>query len=269
MAITDSPIEPEVELASPASIGRAIAGDQPDIAPPEDPIIELPRGIFHDGAWQTKVELHELTGEDEERFTRFKDDELFRNVLVSGVDRIGTIDVSDMPLAEQESVVNSLLIGEQMMLLINIIRVTFGNEREFVWVCRNCQSSNTTTLLMSEDFIPKIPDDIRERHEFVDSKGNKVGYVPVSGVHLMDLKQGMSQGAINSVILEKVINDINGDIPHEAASFVRQMGLRDRRALLDAVDKAQPEIDMSLTIPCAVCGEEQMTALSWADLFRI
>ncbi len=269
MTLTDAPTENEIDLADPSSVKQAIAGEQPDITPPEDPMVELPRGIWYEGAWQTKVELHELTGEDEERFTRFKDDELFVSILTSGVSRIGTVELDDKSQPEQEEIIQSLLVGEQMILLTNIIRVTFGNERELTWTCRNCESKNITTLLMAEDFKPKVPDGLRDEREFTDTKGHKINYVPVSGVHMSQITPGMAQGAVYSKLLEKVITKIDGDLPFDVSAFVKMMGMKDRRALLADLDAAQPVVNMNLPISCAVCGEEQITALTWAELFRL
>ena len=268
MTLTDVPTD-EVVLDNPESVAQAVAGEQPDISPPEDPIIELPRGIFYEGDWQKRVELHELTGEDEERFSRFKEDELFLNILTSGVDRIGGIDLNTKSQSEQEQIIQSLLVGEQLILVINIIRVTFGDDREFNWVCRNCSSENTTTLILSEDFQPTVPDDISDPHSFTDSKGNVIKYVPVSGVHIMDLKPEMSQGVVSSQLLERVVTEINGERLFDTMAFIKKMGLKDRRVLLSEIDKAQPVTDMSLTIACTTCGEEQTSALTWVDLFRI
>lgn len=270
MTLTDTPIDSgDIDLSDSSSVKSVIAGDQPEISPPEDPIVELPRGIWHEGAWQTKVELNELTGEDEERFTRFKDEELFRTILAAGVRRIGSIDLNEKSLPEQEQIIQSLLLGEQMMLLINIVRVTFGNEREFNWNCQHCESDNTTTLILSEDFPVTVPDGIREAHVFTDSKGDKIVFSPVCGVHLQQVKPGMSQGAVNSILLEQVITEINDQRPFNLGEAVKKMNLRDRRALLAELIKVQPEVDMNLTIKCALCGEEQTSALTWADLFRI
>lgn len=268
MTLTDVPTDNPVDLSDPTTVKRAIAGEQPEITAPENPIVELPRGIFHEGAWHAKCELHELTGEDEERFTRFKDQELFVNILIGGTSRIGSIDLDAMPHGEQEEVIQSLLVGEQMILFVNIVRVTFGNEREFNWRCLSCSSKNITTLVISEDFPVTVPEGITEPHEFVDSKGHTISFIPLSGVHLAEIKQNMSTGAVNTKLLERLITEIDGEVPFSTQLFAKAMGMKDRRDLLAAIDAAQPEIDMDLSIACPVCGEEQTSALSWGDLFR-
>ena len=74
---------------------EAIAGPVPLIEDAPDPVLGLPRGLFHSGVWEREVRCRELTGVDEEaaRQDRPRPYAYFNTVLALGVVSIGTFDL--------------------------------------------------------------------------------------------------------------------------------------------------------------------------------
>jgi hypothetical protein len=256
-----SPIDEE-------TIKSAVAGDEPEIREPEDPKFQLPRGIFAEGTWQRDVEVRELTGSDEERLAKYQNEvELYNGILAMGTESIGSLDFSKMSIAEKEGAVAELLLGERDILMLEVTKVTFGNERTIGWKCSFCDDENETDLVISEDFQAKVPDDVTGPFSFKDSKGQTIEFRGVTGKDILHLNQSLSGPAKNSAVLSKVITRIDNDPPIDADGFVHNMGMKDRRELLDAVNKVQPVLDLSVKVPCHACGKENTLALTWVELF--
>jgi len=50
--------------------------------------------------------------------------------------------------------------------------------------------------------------------------------------------------------------------------YARKLPMRDRQGLLAALVSHQPKVDMTVTVDCVGCREEQVIPLGWADLFQ-
>ena len=255
-------------LTDEAAMKKALAGDEPTMPEAEDPTAELPRGVFYEGAWQTHVEVRELNGMDEERLSKYKvEEDLFNAILALGTERIGSIDFSGMSLAERESILDNLLVGERMILFLTVVAATFGDERPVEWICNECESKNVTDLVLSEDFKPKIPEDVQGPFFFTDSKGREIEFRPVTGADVKNISTGMNMGAKNTTVLSEILLKLDGDHIIDKKDFVQHLGMKDRRALLTKISEVQPEVSLSVEVPCHSCGKENTLALSWVELF--
>ena len=64
-------------------------------------------------------------------------------MLTRGVVRIGDLALEDLPMAERQGYLRSLLIGERDILAMEVAKATYGDTRLFPYVC----SGVTTTRI--------------------------------------------------------------------------------------------------------------------------
>lgn len=250
----------------------ALIGSVPLIQDAPDVMFSLPRGIYSNGKWETEVELRELTGADEEALARFKDSaDFFNGVVVYGVSRIGSIDLTELSFAERQSLLAGLLIGEREQLFLQIARITYGDEKELNHTCPSCQAEAETTLLISEDIkAPEMENPYTLTHTFKTNKGVEISYRLATGADQMVVlaKRGASLAEQNTLMLSECITQVAGKPVIDPLETARGLSMGDRRRLLEKLVEGQPSPNLNLEIPCLGCGFEMILPLSWGDIFR-
>ena len=271
--MTDIDFSTDETLSTESMVRNTLAGEMPTMPQPEDDVVTLPRGRFLNGKWERAFQVRELTGKDEEYLARKRDSmDYFDAVLSLGVTRVGDTDMQALNMAERESILSMLLAGERELLFLTIIRVTFGNERDLEYQCIECENKYTTTLLLDHDF--PLVDDLGENpptsYRFTTSKGDDIDYRLVTGADQRSATANKTATLAeqNSAILHNVIQLVNGDYPVDKEAYVLGLSMRDRRDLVDALDKHQPKIDNELDLDCSACGTTNKVFLNWGDLFR-
>lgn len=267
---TESPVETkEQQLQKARSL---IAGSVPLIADPENPKLELQRGLYRNGEWLTNVTVRELTGADEESMARVKDSlELVDMILALGTTQIGSYDLTTMTVAERSAVLGELLIGERSQILLSIIICTYGNDKTIKTECTICGAEQEIDLILSEDFKMKPMENPHQVvNSYVTTKGDKLEYRPVSGMDQMEAlrKKGTSTPEQNTIILSRCITSRNGNLLVDPINYCRSLSIKDRQALLKLLLENQPGIDLALNTNCISCGGDQQINLGWLDLFQ-
>ena len=259
--------EQELQVAK-----EKIAGPVPLIGVAPDPLLQLPRGLFVKGTWQREAEVRELTGADEEALAKAKDQyAFFSTALALGVVRLGEIDLADLPLAQRKYHLGELLIGEREQLFLKLVQVSFGDEKTISFTCPVCQADNDTTLLLSEDFPPKeVPDIESVLLTYTTAKGDVLDYRPATGADQEEAlaRKGASTAEQNTLMLSRCITKVNGGLVVDPIDYARNLGIRDRQAILEKLIDRQPSITLEVKPPCSSCGTEQTVSLVWGDLFR-
>ena len=126
-------------------------------------------------------------------------------------------------------------------------------------------------LTISNDFKPRVvPEVDRTEFHYQTSKGADIAYRPAIGADQIEAlnRKGASPAEQNTIIHSRCIKTVDGQLVINPLDFARAMPMRDRTALLDLLIERQPTVDLSVTINCAVCREEQTISLGWGDLFR-
>jgi hypothetical protein len=250
------------------------AGPVPLIQVGADPFVELPRGLNVNGTWQRQAMVRELTGIDEEEMSRVKDvTEMYDTVLALGTVRLGEIDLESLPFPERQGHLQQLLLGERDHLYIAIIRATYGDRKALTYTCQNesCGEKQELTLILSEDFKPKVVEDIFETEfTYVSGKGHRIKYRPAVGADQIEAlrKRSASMAEQNSIILSRCIKTIDDQLLIDPLRAARELPMKDRHELLTLLVQRQPSVDMSVTIKCVACREEQTISLGWGDIFR-
>ena len=251
---------------------EAIAGPVPLIEDAPDPVLTLPRGMFHKGIWEREVRCRELTGVDEETLGKAKTPyEYFSTVLALGVAQIGTFDLAPLSVPERQFYLNDLLIGEREQIFLKVVQVSFGNKRDINFNCQSCGVAQDVTLLLDTDFPPQKVDDVDATTlEHTTSKGDVLTYRGALGADqeaVMD-KKGLSVAEQNTLMLERCITKRNGELIPDAHGYARGLPMRDRQKLLELIVARQPQIDLNITTTCVSCSAQQTLGLGWGDFFR-
>jgi len=251
---------------------EAIAGPVPLIEDAPDPILALPRGLFHSGIWERDVLCRELTGADEEQLAKATSSfTYFNTVLALGVVSIGTFDLSAHSVAERQFFLNDLLIGEREQIFLKIVQVSFGNKREVNFNCQACNVAQDVTLLLDTDFPPAEVENVDgTTFDYVTSKGDTLTYRAALGTDQEEImeKKGLNSAEQNTLMLSRCITKRNGELLPDPLGFARNLSIRDRKRLLELLVARQPQIDLNITTTCAACGVQQMLGMGWGDFFR-
>lgn len=277
--------QPSLAMADPADY-RAIPDEpamsgapqapEPRMEPSHDLRLRLPRGIYVQQRQQfiTEGVVRELTGIDEEALGRTKTTaDWFDGVVALGISSMGDIDFTPMTLQERQTFTSTLLPGEDLMVYFQVVRATFGDERTFEFLCQNpqCGREIETEINLATDFPVKLPADpnYQATYDYHTSGGLKVTYRLLTGA---DESALIAEGFTNiaemaTAGLARAIYTVEGKHLADPARFVRELSIRDRRALLEVIASRQPTIDLTLNIEC-VCGFRNRFALAPAQLFR-
>lgn len=255
-----------------AEAKAAIAGSTPLIPSAPNCIVQLPRGLWRGGTWKKEAEVRELTGSDEESLSRAKESsDFFDLVLAHGVVRIDNVTLRGTPIADRQGVLRDLLVGERSQLLMAIIAATYGDEKTLNITCPHCQVEQEATLHLSDDFKPKVVDGLEAQSYTYNCKnGDVVEYRLMTGAdqHEALKRKGATLAEQNSVVLEKCIVRLNGQMVLDPRTFVMNMGMMDRNNLLSEMVAKQPDLDLDVQTRCVGCGGDILLPLGWGDLFR-
>ena len=262
----------KTQEADLAKAKEVTAGPVPLIQDSVDPHVDLPRGLTHNGSWNTRAVVRELTGVDEEAMARVKDiTEIYDTVLALGTTRIGEVDLASRPLPERQGMLQQLLLGERDMLFVGIVRMTYGDRKMMVFTCPLCKEEQELTVILSEDFPVSEVDGVQQTEfTFTTSKGDVVKYRPAVGADQMEAfrRKNASAAEQNTVLLSRCIKLVNEELVLDSMAYARKLSLRDRHALLAALVDRQPTVNMNVKVDCVGCREEQTISLGWGDLFQ-
>src|SRR6185295_8022030 len=264
-----------VEEPTAADLDRArqmTVGDVPTIQESVEPYVELPRGLSYSGAWQKRAMVRELTGVDEEAISRVKEiTDIYDTVLALGTVRVGDLELGALPLTERQGYLGQLLLGERDQLFIGIVRATYGDHKTLLYRCQNCNEQQQLTVILSEDFpMEVVPDVERTEFDYITSKGERIMYRPAIGADQMEAlkRKNATMAEQNTIILSRTIKEVDGQLVLDPMAYARNLPLRDRNALLAELVSRQPNVNMTVTVDCVACREEQTIPLGWADLFQ-
>lgn len=247
-------------------------GSMPMVEPPSDGKVDLSLGLWDGTVHHTDAEVRELNGADEEALAKYTEPvEMFDAVLCRATVRIGSINLSDLPMSERQSHLAQLLVGDRELLFINIIAATYGNERTVPFICPTCEASSEVDILFNQDFKPTTDETPKTNYEFVSSKGDRITFRLVTGVDQLGLarRRGVTKAEANSYILSECIINVNGEVPFDPMQYVRDMSMRDRGALLESLNEHQPNLDTVFKFNCPSCGNEVHLPLDWGDMFQL
>jgi dsDNA-binding SOS-regulon protein len=244
-------------------------GSVPTITIPSlpDTNIELPGGFYDplDDQLVTTAEVRELTGGDEEAIVKISEP---GKALMTILEK-ATVSLGGKP-ADKETL-SMLLAGDREALLLAIRRVTFGNEVELEAVCSRCPELQTFVVDLEKDVEVKSLDDrINDRRFTLDLKVGKVKVALPTGDTQNKLVNASNKNTaeLDTLLLSNCVLEIN-DVPVLGQAQIRNLGIKDRRTILEEIAKRNPGPLLSeVKKACKTCGQEVELPLTLADLFR-
>jgi hypothetical protein len=271
---------------NPAVAAAAEALTQQDEAPelrnPLDGPVTLPAGYRRIRTTDSgtsvdevrKAWVRELNGEDEEKIARakLKDDlgAFITAILECGIEKLG----DERPTRDDLA---SLVVGDQQYLLMEIARVTYGDEITYTrFACPFCREEFDVSFSLEKD-IPVIRLDKVEEVDFeVRLKNDRIASVTLPTAEVQALLNKAETGAdANTILIAQCVSEIRG--PNGTKQIqgdlgaARSLGLKDRQDLVVAMGERMPGPqynEVRFTHEPDGCGQEVRLQVTLADLFR-
>lgn len=213
-----------------------------------------------------EAEVRELTGADEEAVAKVSD--VGRGLMT--ILQRATVSIGEHKATND--ILDNLLAGDRELLLLEIRKITFGNEVELVGPCPECgEQDQAFNIDLTKDVkVRRLNDPILDRRFEVDCK---VGAV------IVNLPDGRSQkkvvqnsdktsAEVDTMLLKDCIESINGVSVFDVKQILN-LGIKDRRRLLEEIADRNPGPDLSeVKKTCSACNQEVTIPLSLVDLFR-
>jgi hypothetical protein len=272
-------------LANPGAANSAIAAllsegaevKKPNIAFPAGGNFRLPGGyVLGNDFASTRydAEVRELTGADEEAITKARQGGIAK--FISTLLTSGTVSVGDEKAAT--ALLGNLLLGDRDALLLEIRRATYGDE--IVWdrfSCPHCGEEFRLSVTLDEIPIRRLDDPSQRIFEVELRRGRKAFVrLPVGADQdaILAVVERTTESEQNTLLLSRcLISVVEADGSENAVTgnpdFARSMGIIDRKAILDAIEKKQPGPQYNeVKFTHDVCGKEVPLYISAGDLFQ-
>lgn len=248
--------------------------EHPVIPMPEDTTVVLPAGILlPDGRLVTTVEVREMTGEDEEALSKFRN--LKPAAYVGELVLRGLADI-DGELATKATLA-TMLVGDRDTILLGIRRVTFGNEIEFPTnECPECASEFDIKVECTEIELRKLPDPTVRTITVPLRRKDSVAVLRWpnhSDVVAMWDNEKMTPAERNTALLARCFVSINGmdneDVSFDPWVIARKLGSGDRSKILKAMTQSQPgPLTGEVKANCPACNFEARVEIDLVSIFR-
>lgn len=250
-------------------VNQEVVGSIPQVVIPSlpDTEVKLPAGFVDpfEGTVYRTAQVRELTGADEEAIVKISDP---GKALLAILER-ATVSVGDQPVTK--AILGVLLAGDREALLLAIRKATFGAELEVSTVCDKCPELQTFKIDLDADVETKELDDpINDRSFTVKLKAGlaKVN-LPTGDVQTKIINATDKNSAeLDTLLLSSCVTEIADQTVFDS-SRIRNLGINDRRTLLEEIAKRNPGPQLSeIKKACKNCGQEVSLPLTLAELFR-
>jgi hypothetical protein len=250
-------------------VNQEVMGSIPEVVIPSLPETEvtLPAGFIDpfEATIHRTAEVRELTGADEEAIVKISDP---GKALLAILER-ATVSIGGQPATKD--MLGILLAGDREALLLAIRKATFGAELEVSTVCDKCPELQTFKIDLDADVETKeLSDPINDRRFTVDLKAGLAKVNLPSGDVQTKLINATDKNSaeLDTLLLTSCVVEI-ADQPILSATRIRNLGINDRRTLLEEIAKRNPGPQLSeIKKACKNCGQEVSLPLTLAELFR-
>ena len=237
-----------------------------EIKTPLDTVVTLPCGyLTAEGEVITQAEVRELTGKDEEAISRTTS---LGKALITILQR-GTVRIGDEKA--DDKILDQLLSGDRDMLLLAILKATFGNEVVIPSYCDTCDEVKDANVDLTTDIKVKVlTDPIEERVFIVQGKNQDITVQLPTGKAQKELAMASDKtvAELNTMLLEHTVIRI-GNSPVISKMQVQNLSIVDRKKIIEELNRrvAGPQFD-DLTVTCPECESEVHVPISLGALFR-
>jgi len=234
-----------------------------------DERVTLIRGLWNDDtqSFDRVAEVRELDGSDEEALATFgvKSDlgygDYLTEVLNRSVTRIGDRVVLD------HKILNSLIIADRDILLLQTMRATYGEERAVQAICPSCEKKSDIVIELSKDFPITLPDFPVESPIEVVGKKKTYRFNLPTGADTAAVVKAKNDAEANTMILSRCAVFAPGEEPSNRLEWARKISLGDRHKIVDKLLSIElgPKLG-AVDTHCAHCDVEMPIALNWVSL---
>jgi hypothetical protein len=250
-------------------VTQEVVGAIPEVVLPSLPETEvkLPAGFLDpfEGVLHTTAEVRELTGADEEAIVKISDP---GKALLAILER-ATVSIGGQPATKD--MLGNLLAGDREALLLAIRKATFGAEVEVSTVCDKCPELQSFKIDLDADVETKeLNDPINDRSFTLELKAGLAKVkLPTGDVQTKLINATDKNSAeLDTMLLTSCVTEI-ADQPILSSTRIRNLGINDRRTLLEEIAKRNPGPQLSeIKKACKNCGQEVSLPLTLAELFR-
>ncbi|MER5754291.1 hypothetical protein [Streptomyces sp. NPDC002088] len=268
--------------ASNAAIQALLSEAQGQVAKPQIELpaggnFRLPGGLVQGSDYtdtRYDAEVRELTGADEEALTKARSGGVGK--FITTLLQSGTVSVGGQKASA--ALLSNLLLGDRDMLLLEIRRATYGDE--VVWDQFSCPwCSEEFRLAVTLDEIPiRRMENPSERVFEVELRRGRKAFVrlPVGADQeaILAVVERATDSEQNTLLISRVLISVVESNGSENAvtgnpEFARSLGILDRKAILDAIEKNQPGPQYNeVKFTHESCGKEVPLFITAGDLFQ-
>jgi hypothetical protein len=238
--------------------------------------VELPVGGVdaETGSETRRLTLRKLTGNEEALLT---DSRLRQNggKLITALLASCVRDDDGAPLAPAAA--RRLYSADRNFLLLELRRLTFGDDMEASYRCPRCQCVNSVTEDLGSIDVRRLDpggDDHLVRVELTDGYRDPDGGLQRELVFALptgeDEEAAASRRDNNPIrqrdaLLARCLREVGDLAPQRVAALgtrvLADLSMSDRRRVQQALDDAAPGPDLTRTVACEECGEDFRTVL--------
>lgn len=254
-----------------AAINAAIADPVPRIQPTPNTTVELSRGVFNEETdeWETTTVVKELTGEDEEALAALDaDGDLLYAQYMSALLKRSVVSIGNTKVAENQSIIDDLILGDRDTLFLATVTATYGDHREYQINCPQCKKSNDVLIdlkafpVKETKLDPKLPISVTLRNGEVQQFRLVTG-----GDSQAVSKKANSVPEQNTTLIARCALWEGKEKPKDVEKWAKKLGMKDRAVVIDKLLEAQPGPEIKeVEAHCAHCEKPFPIALNWASL---
>lgn len=244
--------------------------------------VTLPIGYLDEesGMLHRQVTLRKMTGKEEallaEPALRSNGGRLISALLANCVTHIEA-----MAQIEPE-VMRRMFSGDRNFLLLELRRLTFGDDMEASYRCPHCQGvttlledlSNIPVRVVEDEGIPVIAVTLTDGYRDLDDNwqyefvfGLPTGEDEEVASGRRDSNPTRQRDALLARCLKQVGNLDQRRIQAMGIRILADLSMPDRRQIQKAVDATTPGPDLTRQVNCDRCGEEYLTTLDMSHFF--
>lgn len=214
-------------------------------------VVELPGGLINkDGHRLALARMRPLTGAEEDWLAANPD---MPSALV--VTRILSSCLVQLDnIAVDRDLVRRLLVGDRDFLMLQLRRITLGDQIHAVLSCPVCSAR------MDIDFgIQDVKVEPRRQTELtytIEHDNRSLRFRLPVGADQEEVLPMDREAAVNSLLARCVIRDGEGALSSE-----------DRSAVINAMDRLAPQVDLELNLTCPECSHEFLVPFDTTAFF--
>lgn len=235
---------------------KAFTQQQMDTPHSTQGAFNLPCGFLNEETQEVyvDVEVREITGYEEDMLASDKVDARAKLDILLGncTSRIGPIDNQ----AKIKTMVKMLPSGDRVFLLFAIRRVTLGDELPVREQCPACKATTLFTIDLGDLDVQEMPDRKKRIYDTELPSGKKARFRISTGQDeeaLAKYRKKNRGDALSQMLLMR-LELLDDEQP--TLESVKMLGMRDRHALRDAMQKVEGGVDTTLELECPSCGNE-------------